>query len=224
MFHLDAHARSRLSLIFVTSRSQSRTLASSFMRRCISLGVGILLLYATPIPAQRNIYDNTPNARAMLNGGDTVKGYQLTPDGKTILKRIYLRTMFFCGFQPCDGRPSQNSWECFNTGRTWKLSSTGWCMAIRPAHVNTTSKYFTVKQAVRPSWSRICPFLVDPDRTFAFFSHQIQGRLRLYSSTSWAQLPGARPTSSRRIVAQPISCSPRTTMSLPISTVTAFTS
>jgi hypothetical protein len=72
--------------MFVTLPSHLRVLASSLMRHCVRLCIGILLLYAMPVPAQRNIYDHTPNTRAMLNGGKTVKGYRLAPDGTTILK------------------------------------------------------------------------------------------------------------------------------------------
>jgi hypothetical protein len=67
--------------MLVSLPSQSRALTSALMR----VGLGILLLSSEAALAQRNIYDNIPNTRTMLDGDKSVEGYRLTPDGRTIL-------------------------------------------------------------------------------------------------------------------------------------------
>ncbi len=53
----------------------------------------IVLLCVLCARAQRNIYDHTPNARATLRGDQTVRGYRLSKDGRTIYQadRVFLR-------------------------------------------------------------------------------------------------------------------------------------
>lgn len=53
----------------------------------------IVLLCVLCATAQRNIYDHTPNTRAMLHGDQTVGGYRLSKDGRTIYQadRVFLR-------------------------------------------------------------------------------------------------------------------------------------
>ena len=63
------------------------------INKVIHLGLAILLLSPAPAPAQRTLYDNTPNTRPTLAGDKTVKGYRLTQDGLTIYQadHVFLR-------------------------------------------------------------------------------------------------------------------------------------
>jgi hypothetical protein len=61
--------------------------------KAMHLGLALLLLSSALAPAQRTLYDNTPNARPTLAGDKTVKGYRLTQDGMTIYQanHVFLR-------------------------------------------------------------------------------------------------------------------------------------
>jgi hypothetical protein len=63
------------------------------INKVMHLGLAIQMLRSAPGPAQRSMYDNTPNARPTLAGDKTVKGYRLTQDGMTIYQadHVFLR-------------------------------------------------------------------------------------------------------------------------------------